>query len=68
MVVKLRELDLMQPKTSEVVFHFGSTPEMIMGTRLWTDVLWVGGGSCDLGDVDSLGLLEAFLPGSRPLL
>ena len=31
-------------------------------------VLWVGDGSCGLGELDSIGLLEAFLPGSRPLL
>ena len=43
---------------------------MITGTRLWTDglwFLWVGGEDCYLGELDSLGLLEAFLPGSRPL-
>ena len=39
-----------------------------MEERLWLGVLWVSGGSYDLEELDSLGLLEAFLPGSRPLL
>ena len=53
-----------------VVLYFALTP----GMRIWVVLLgllrflWVGVGSCDLGELYLLCLLEGFLPGPRSSL
>ena len=57
-----------------VVLYFALIPEMMIEMRIWVVLLgllrflWVGVGSCDLGELYLLCLLEGFLPGPRSSL